>query len=311
MIIVRYTGGLGNQMFEYAMNVILMENFPQEKIYADLTRYELLDEHDGFDIVKYFNVDIKEIDNSTLKKIAPIHYWVRKMKLNEIVKYRAVGKIEKINDYFERKNESIGIIRDYFSTNYNEDAFCLNYDKVQTWHYKGNWINPLYWDGQEQLVQNCFQFNENLLTNEDQKIIEEMQDFESVGIHIRKGDYTGNYSYDLCTEKYYREAVCQIKERINGEIKFYVFSETDAIDLKFLYGTNYKFVAHPKQGGIDLWMMSKCKHNIIANSTFSYWSAILNRNIKKIIVAPLYVYREKEVCRKLPVPNGWIQINNL
>ena len=58
MIVIRYTGGLGNQMFIYAMNVVLKNKFPNEKIYADLSRYDITNEHDGFDIKKYFEICI-------------------------------------------------------------------------------------------------------------------------------------------------------------------------------------------------------------------------------------------------------------
>ena len=81
--------------------------------------------------------------------------------------------------------------------------------------------------------------------------------------------------------------------------------------MKYIQNMKCEIVSHPDRSGVDLWLMSKCKHNIIANSTFSYWSALLNQNKQKVVIAPLYAYRNKKFFRELPVPQNWIQINNL
>lgn len=311
MIIIRYTGGLGNQMFQYAMNIILKQKFPENKIYADLSRYDLTNEHDGFDLLKYFNIEINIVDILTLKKIAPINYWCIKLHISRLLHIFPVGKIEKINEMFEKKDSSIGIIPDYSATNYNKDAFSLNLEKINVWHYKGNWINQQYWQGYEHLILNNFIFKEEILSQEDEVLIKEMKETESIGIHIRKGDYTGSYLYDICNEKYYSNAMKKIISLINNKsVKVYVFAETENLELDFLKKIDYKIVSHPTQPGIDMWLMSKCRYNIIANSTFSFWSAFLNRYQHKIVIAPRYIYR-REVLVNFSVPSDWIQIDNI
>ncbi|MBO5479079.1 MAG: alpha-1,2-fucosyltransferase [Clostridia bacterium] len=311
MFIVRYTGGLGNQMFQYALMVMLKQFFSEEEIYADLTRYDLTPEHDGFDLIKYFDINIDVVNNSTLKKIAPVNYWCKRLHAKWILQLFSVHRIEIINEKLEKKYEDIGIIPDYSATNFNKDAFSLNREEKNIWHYKGNWINPQYWKGYEQQICHSFSFKEELLSDEDIRLIQRMEKEESVAVHIRKGDYTGKYLYDICSEKYYKDAI----ERINGikknkNMKIYIFSETSNLNLNFCDGLENIIVSHPKQPGIDMWLMSKCKHNIIANSTFSFWSAFLNRNPEKIVIAPMYMYR-REVYVKFVVPDKWILLNNL
>lgn len=103
MIVVRFTGGLGNQMFIYALSLIIQQRFPDEEIYADLTRYDLTKEHDGFDIQKYFSIDLKKIPNKILKNIAPVHYYVSKFHLKNLFAIGKVRHIEKINEVFEKE----------------------------------------------------------------------------------------------------------------------------------------------------------------------------------------------------------------
>ena len=311
MLIVRYTGGLGNQMFQYAIMVMLRKLFPKEEICADLTRYDLTFEHDGFDLIKYFNIEMDVANNYILKKIAPVNYWCECLHAKWILQLLSVPGVEKLNEVLEKKYGNVAIVPDYSSTNFNKDVFSLNNERNDIWHYKGNWINPQYWKGHEQLICDSFSFKEDLLSSKDIDLVHRMEKEESVAVHIRKGDYVGKYLYDICNEKYYRNAIeCVRKIGKVEKIKLYIFSETDNLELNFGEGLDKVIISHPQQPGVDIWLMSKCKHNIIANSTFSFWSAFLNRNPDKIVIAPMYIYR-REVYVKFPAPDKWILVNNL
>ena len=310
MIIIRYTGGLGNQMFEYALQVVISNMFPNETVYADLTRYDLTDEHDGFDFEKYFGVEIVAIPKDVLKIIAPINYWAIRLGVKRILRHFSVSFIEKMNEKLEKKNSQIGIIPDYDSTNYNENFFELNEEKVNFWHYKGNWINPKYWVGYEEIIRKAFTFKKEILDYKESELIYNMQRENSVAIHIRRGDYVGDDKFDICSNQYYYNAIMYINNHVKGQKTYYVFSE-EIVNLPVLSGIKFELISHPNQSGIDLWMMSNCKHNIIANSTFSYWAAMLNENEDKIVIAPKYAYKEKASFRKLPVPADWVRIDNI
>ena len=312
MIVMRYSGGLGNQMFQYAMSIVLSQYFPHETILADLSRYSFINEHEGFVLDKYFNIEIKALDDITSKKLNCIKYFLMRLPLKNMCHKFPIDKIEKYDEWIEKKDKRIGIITDYTSTIFNQDAFHLNYEICNTWHFKGNWMNPLYWSGYENNVFNAFCFKEDFLSLEDKSKAEEIEKKQSVGIHIRKGDYIGKSGFDLCGNYYYRNALDRLTDIIgNKDIYVYIFSDSPNVDLSFLHGIHHCMVLHPNKSGIDMWMMSKCRYNIIANSTFSYWSALINKHKEKIIIAPRYDYRRKDFYRILPVPSNWIQINNL
>ncbi len=114
----------------------------------------------------------------------------------------------------------------------------------------------------------------------------------SVSIHIRRGDYVADPEIYKCiegiiTEHYYLNAVDHIASRVDTP-HFFVFSNDMPWvkeNFKIPYGVTYVDFNSPQRGFEDLWLMSRCKHNITAGgSTFSWWAAYLNPNSKKIVV---------------------------
>lgn len=115
---------------------------------------------------------------------------------------------------------------------------------------------------------------------------------ETVSVHIRRGDYLkfpGVYG-NICTEEYYDRAINYICEQVSNP-RFLIFSnDTDwceewvkkypELDMRLIKGTD------EDTGYIDMYLMSLCKHNIVANSSFSWWGAYLNRNSEKLVIAP-------------------------
>lgn len=117
-----------------------------------------------------------------------------------------------------------------------------------------------------------------------------IENSNSVSIHIRRTDYLIETQYqNICTDEYYEKAMSYIRNNVQEPV-FYFFS--DGLDwCKEKYGTLYNCVfvdsSHEKKPSvIDLFLMSKCKHNIIANSTFSWWGAYLNNNKSKMVLCP-------------------------
>ena len=179
-------------------------------------------------------------------------YWMSRLKMNKILSNFDVAFIEKVNERIERKNMQIGIIPDLDSTNYNENAFEINKEKINFWHYKGNWINPLYWKGYEQEVKNAFTFKKGLLSEQDCDLIDRIESEKSVSIHIRKGDYVGNERFDLCTDKYYENAINYLEKCIDdNDMKYYIFAE-EYIELSYLKNKDQMIIFHPDNCGIDL-----------------------------------------------------------
>jgi hypothetical protein len=115
----------------------------------------------------------------------------------------------------------------------------------------------------------------------------------SVAIHFRKGkDYMKNENFhNTCTLEYYEKAIALIKSRVDNP-SFYVFTDNPQWVKENLKGLEYTLVeGNPAIGWgnhFDMQLMSCCKHNIIANSTYSWWGAFLNPHPDKIVIDPKY-----------------------
>ena len=109
----------------------------------------------------------------------------------------------------------------------------------------------------------------------------------SVSIHIRRGDYV-SLGIPLLPLDFYTNAIVEM-EKINGECNYYVFSDDPDLAKTFLPDNRpftYINCNIGKDSFRDMQLMSMCRHNIIANSTFSFWAAFLNENVNKTVIAP-------------------------
>jgi hypothetical protein len=111
----------------------------------------------------------------------------------------------------------------------------------------------------------------------------------SVSVHIRRGDYLKDTLMNVLPMEYYAAAFDHIHSKINDPC-FYIFSDDlnwVKDNLKMNYPVKYiDFESSSNADFLELHLMSKCRHNIIANSSFSWWGAFLNRNPEKIVISP-------------------------
>ena len=129
----------------------------------------------------------------------------------------------------------------------------------------------------------------------------------SVSIHVRRGDYLKHknlQTHGLCSLDYYKKAIDYLLDQ-KSNLNFFVFSD----DLEWCKN-NFDFVQNifycegsPIE---DFILMSSCKYNIIANSSFSWWSAFLNQNQNKIIIYPNNWFVNNDL--KIYTPEDWIMI---
>ena len=133
----------------------------------------------------------------------------------------------------------------------------------------------------------------------------------SVSLHIRRGDYvTAKYSkiYASLPLSYYKKAIKHI-QKTYPDIKIFVFSDDPdwtKDNLKLTQPHQYVF-DNKFTGPEDLILMSRCKHNIIANSTFSWWAAWLNKNPGKVIISPEKWFVDNRDEKNI-IPEQWIKI---
>ena len=125
----------------------------------------------------------------------------------------------------------------------------------------------------------------------NRQMAEEMKNCDSVSVHIRRGDYLNPENAGMfggiCTEAYYAGALKMLKEEV-PDAHFYLFSDDIPYVKAHFRGDEYTIVDinHGRDSFYDMWLMSQCKHNICANSTFSFWGARLNANGNKVMIRP-------------------------
>jgi hypothetical protein len=174
----------------------------------------------------------------------------------------------------------------------------------------GYWQSYRYFEPVADLVRRDFTFR-TPPSPRNTRLMEEMQAEESVSLHVRRGDYVGHSVFEMRDPlDYYRRCVSDLADR-RGRLRLYVFSD----DVQWVQG-NLKFdwptvfVAHnrPPQDYEDLRLMSACKHNIIVNSSFSWWAAWLNPNPDKVVCAPRQWANKAGRDSRDVTPPEWIRL---
>jgi hypothetical protein len=155
-----------------------------------------------------------------------------------------------------------------------------------------------------------------LIDSENQKTLLDIRNNNSISVHVRRGDYISNSvinSYHgVCDMAYYKDAIARIRSIVN-EAVFFVFSDDmEWAKAEFQDIPSIRFVENNSgpSSYMDMMLMSNCKHNIIANSSFSWWAAWLNINSAKIVMAPARWFADKEKNHQINdlIPTGWIRL---
>jgi hypothetical protein len=204
----------------------------------------------------------------------------------------------------------------YFKKNFRQDLKTTEITKIfneRTFHYSpipysngtdllGYFQSEKYFLDCEGTIREYFDFIDDLIDDSIE------QNEQTCSIHVRRGDYLGITEYHPVQDlNYYNRSMSYMREK--GISKFYVFSD----DLKWCmenlpHDNNISYIS----GNIDikdLALMSFCKNNIIANSSFSWWGAWLNKNPHKIVIAPSNWFgpAKRGVVTDDLYCNGWIK----
>jgi hypothetical protein len=195
----------------------------------------------------------------------------------------------------------------YKETDRSFGVFDKKITTLQFAYLKGYWQSEKYFEGISKTICKHFSFPP-FTDNKNKALLELIVHSNSVSIHIRRGDYLkNNLNWSLDIEYYYR-AIDLIKEKVNNPI-FYIFSDDMQWAETNIKVPNCHFINHNKGNDSfrDMQLMSNCKHNIIANSSFSWWGAWLNNNEDKKVIAPNKWLSTMEGTRDI-IPDSWIQL---
>lgn len=175
----------------------------------------------------------------------------------------------------------------------------------------GYWQSPKYFDDIRTTLLSDFTLSEPL-SPAGSTFVSQIQSTESVSIHIRRGDYIKNpkvlKEFGVCSLTYYSAAIKCIVSR-HPSSTFFIFSDDIPwVKENLEMGDKAVFVSDQSITDFqELILMSTCKHNIIANSSFSWWGAWLNQNPNKTVIAPTPWFESAEWDRSL-LPKPWIKL---
>lgn len=274
MNIIRMTGGLGNQMFQYALYLKLRALGREVKM-DDRTQYKGSNTRPimlwCFDI-SYPKASEREVDELTDGFMGLAHRIRRKI--------------------FGRKS------LEYAEQNCNFDQQVLTREPA---YLTGYFQSEQYFKDIEDQVRNVFGFSNKIWEGLDSVLLERIKGYQerideslAVSVHVRRGDYLDNeeaYGH-ICTEDYYRKAIDLVRNTYPQAVFFFFSNEPQWVKkwIEKEYSKDFPFEiiegTDETTGYLDLFLMSRCSHHIIANSSFSWWGAWLNPHEEKIVVAP-------------------------
>lgn len=294
MKLVAATGGLGNQMFDYAFMVRLSMEHPAQLFhpYSDKSkRYG----HAGFQLEEIFGLRPNDRKFHFGTSMFGVYWHCVRLFPSKARRYllRLIG-IKEI-----KVAENFVFYPEVLQSVHKNELFM------------GTWQSQRYFEGAEDEVRQAFAFKEELLNEPSRKLRETIENCNAVSLHVRRDDYlTTTYAQGfvgICTIAYYQKAINYVKEKIDHP-KLFVFSD----DIRWcranldLADATFVDCNHGDESWQDMYLMSRCKHNIVANSTFSWWGAWLNAHPEKIIVAP---DRWWNGLKDDVVPDEWVRIN--
>lgn len=178
-------------------------------------------------------------------------------------------------------------------------------------YIQGYWQTEGYFRNTEHEIRELFQFRPSMISERARFLECRIRERESVAVHIRRGDYITNpvYSkmYHICGEHYYIKAFELIKSRMSIPEFFIFTNDVEWVASQDIFSNATICTASEDGSWNDMYLMSICKHNIIANSSFSWWGAWLNRNPNKIVISPSTWFIDGTTTPDL-IPNKWATI---
>jgi hypothetical protein len=281
MVVVRIWEGLGNQLFQYAYARALSLR-TKDRVYLDISEYEMSPKP-----VRKYELCHFKIKQPVIN-CGRIFPFVNKdsfyTKNNQYLRYFPAGLIKEEDCYFKRD-------------------FC----ELKGLLYLKGWFQSekYFKEFESHIREEIYPRNKIKITRGLRKIL---NSDNTVSVHIRRGDF--GKDHNILPIEYYENSKRVILERVDNPY-FIIFSD-DILWVKenMNFGLNcfYMDKEYSYKDYEELMIMSRCKHNIIANSTFSWWGAWLNPSKDKIVIAPKkwFLYNPKKDFDI--VPNDWIRV---
>lgn len=284
--------GLGNQLSKYAFHL-------RKKMKGQKCQVCCVDtDHNGIELGRLFHIDTKA---GAIYKFIWLYFFIDckwpkwGTRLKKLLKRLHVELVCENSNYAYQEN-------------------CVeNRSEHKLTFYQGAWQNPQYFDDIKETLQSLYQFPP--LDPDNQRLLDEALKRENaVAIHVRGGDYLSARNSQpfgsVCTERYYQNAIDYVEKEVPTPT-YYVFTNDIGHARKILGERQCVYMCHNR--GLDSWkdmaMMSKFKHIIIPNSSFSWWAAYLGEKDKRVLCPPIYIGGNPS--SESVFPKEWIRISNV
>ncbi|MBC7388462.1 MAG: alpha-1,2-fucosyltransferase [Opitutaceae bacterium] len=289
MIIVELAGGMGNQMFQYAIGKYLATKHKTE-LKIDLNFFKTYDWHE----YSLGPLNIKETI-ATDKEIS----WLK-------------------GEYFQSRPERLFGIRKKLAhiSHITEKSlqFDQNYlDLPNNIYLQGFWQSENYFSQISDKIREEFNVKKDPSNANNAFLTQILSYNSSVSLHIRRGNYANlpevTKFHGLCSMEYYSNAIDLINSKVSNPCYFIFSDDITWVKDNLKIQNDHVFIDsnNDKSDYEDMRLMRACKHNIIANSTFSWWGAWLGSNENKIVIAPKIWFADQ--TKKIDIiPKRWIKL---
>ncbi len=277
MIVVKLMGGLGNQMFQYAFSRELA-NLYSEDVYYDIDSYS----SDKQRSLALYNLCVNELPNwkSVLSESE------RNKIIREQKRYRVIQRCMRAIHRSDRVGKKLYVRYLNKGRYYNFDPYFYSLPKLNIsnkycyGYFQGE---PYFRDVIPEIRET---FNISKPVEEEGETLNHIESCNSICVHLRVGDYkdSKNKRFDVLTPEYVKRGIDYIRNHVDNPV-FFVFTNDPKVVME-----QYKIEGALYVNGFkdyqDMRLMKSCKHFIISNSTFSWWSSYLSENPNKIVIVP-------------------------
>jgi hypothetical protein len=289
MIIVNLKGGLGNQIFQYAVgrHLSIKLNVP---LALDVSGF-------ATDPLRNYRLDSFNIK---AELVSPVTNSLQQKLIN-----RFRSPKNPLNRLFQRKHQMV-----------RENGFPFQENILNSpdnSYLDGYWQSEKYFLPIQEMIRQDLTLVQPLPPHL-QELVKQIHNTNSISLHVRRGDYASNpvttAYHGLYSTEWYANAAAQMQKDVS-DAHFFIFSddyEWVRSNIKLDGPCTFVQPSPDGQEAQDLYVMSQCKHNIIANSSFSWWAAWLNAHSNKKVIAPARWFVGDHSDTKDLIPQGWTRI---
>jgi hypothetical protein len=283
-------GGLGNQMFQYAAYKAQSIESSRDLILAidSFANYEL---YNGYELQRVFGIGANFADVNISDYLGPFSNITIRKALSIIPEFCRPKSFL----YDDSNAAGVKLL---------SSSLCI--------YSHGYWQSEANFSGYADLIRNEFEFSQPL-PDRVLQIVDSIVRNNSISLHIRRGDYVSNPRankyHGLCSVAYYIQATGLIKRLVSNPFYFIFTDDPTWAKETICPLLENSLVVEGNVGQcsyIDMQLMSLCKHNIIANSSFSWWGAWLNKSREKIVIAPSRWFTSGKISSDI-LPLSWVK----